>query len=248
MNKKYYWLKLKDDFFRNKVIKKLRQIAGGDTYTIIYLKMQLLSLKNNGNLYFDNVEESFYEEIALEIDEDAENVKITILYLIRNGLLEEIAEDEYSLVETKESIGSETASTIRSRKTRQNKMKQIETNQNVLQCNSSATNCNTEIEIEKRDTTREDTEKKIDKPKQKCFVKPTLTEIESYCFERNNNVNAEKFFDFYESKGWMVGKNKMKDWKACVRTWEKTEKESLTKKSDVNDALGELFDGTVRVS
>ena len=53
------------------------------------------------------------------------------------------------------------------------------------------------------------------------FIPPTVEEIQNYCNERNNLVDANKFYDFYQSKGWMVGKNKMKDWKACVRTWEK---------------------------
>ena len=57
------------------------------------------------------------------------------------------------------------------------------------------------------------------------FTKPTLDEIRNYCLERKNSINAEAFFDFYESKDWMVGKNKMKDWKACVRTWEKRKQE-----------------------
>lgn len=55
------------------------------------------------------------------------------------------------------------------------------------------------------------------------FSKPTLEEINQYCIERNNGINAEAFYDFYESKDWYVGKNKMKDWKACVRTWERRE-------------------------
>jgi len=55
MAKKYFWLKLKDDFFKQKEIKKLRGIAGGDTYTIIYLKLQLLSIKNDGKIYFDGI-------------------------------------------------------------------------------------------------------------------------------------------------------------------------------------------------
>jgi len=55
----------------------------------------------------------------------------------------------------------------------------------------------------------------------KYFNKPKLSEVKDYCLERNNNIDAEAFIDFYESKGWMVGKNKMKDWKAAVRTWEK---------------------------
>ena len=54
----------------------------------------------------------------------------------------------------------------------------------------------------------------------KVFKKPTIEEIQAYCDERNNGINAEAFYDFYESKDWMIGKNKMKDFKACIRTWE----------------------------
>ena len=56
------------------------------------------------------------------------------------------------------------------------------------------------------------------------FTPPTLEEVKAYCQERNNFVDPEKFIDFYESKGWMVGRNKMKSWKASVRTWEKDTK------------------------
>lgn len=57
--------------------------------------------------------------------------------------------------------------------------------------------------------------------KEKKFKKPTLEEVKEYCKERNNNIDAQRFIDFYESKDWMIGKNKMKDWKAAIRTWEK---------------------------
>lgn len=59
------------------------------------------------------------------------------------------------------------------------------------------------------------------KAKVKRFVKPTIEEVADYCNERNNDVDAEKFYDYYSSNGWKVGKNAMKDWKASVRTWEK---------------------------
>lgn len=59
------------------------------------------------------------------------------------------------------------------------------------------------------------------KAKVKRFVKPTIEDIFNYCSERENDVNCRKFFDYYESNGWRVGKNPMKDWKASVRTWEK---------------------------
>ena len=58
------------------------------------------------------------------------------------------------------------------------------------------------------------------------FVPPTVEEVRDYCLERDNHVNPDAFVDFYTSKGWMVGKNKMKDWKAAVRTWEKDRKEA----------------------
>ncbi len=65
--------------------------------------------------------------------------------------------------------------------------------------------------------------------KRKNFIKPTIEEIQNYCEVRNNGINAEAFYDFYESKNWYVGKNKMKDWEACIRTWEKRQDSKQTK-------------------
>lgn len=65
---------------------------------------------------------------------------------------------------------------------------------------------------------------KKENTKRKSFVKPTIQEIQDYCIERKNGINANAFYDFYESKDWYVGKNKMKDWKACIRTWEQRDR------------------------
>jgi len=73
----------------------------------------------------------------------------------------------------------------------------------------------------------------------KKFDKPTIEKIQEYCIERNNGINAEAFYDFYESKNWYVGKNKMSDWKACVRTWEQRQR-SKTKTS--TDRMNEVFE------
>ena len=223
--KKYYWLKLKDDFFRDKRIKKLRRIAGGDTYTVIYLKMQLLSIKNNGVLVYEGIEENFAEELALELDEEIENVKVTLAFLQGNGMIEETKPDHFLMTETIKCIGSESASAERVRKHRERKA------QKMLQCNNEVTNSNTEIEKEKDiEIDKEieiEQEQEIDKEKEKNggkakrFTKPTLAEVQAYCTERNNNVDAEHFYDYYEANGWKVGKNSMKDWKASVRTWER---------------------------
>ena len=67
-----------------------------------------------------------------------------------------------------------------------------------------------------------------DSNKKALFKKPTIDDVKNYCNLRNNNIDAEAFYDFYESKDWKIGKNKMKDWKACVRTWERRETKKPT--------------------
>lgn len=142
--KRYFWLKLHKDFFQRKEIKRLRKIAGGDTYTIIYLKMLLRSIMSEGKLYFDGLEEDFAAEVALDLDESEENVQITITYLLNSGLLEMRSDDEYYLPDTKNSTGCETAVAARVRRHREK--------QKALQCNTDVTQmkhlCNGEIEIE----------------------------------------------------------------------------------------------------
>lgn len=79
-----------------------------------------------------------------------------------------------------------------------------------------------------RDTDKEkekeqDKDKDKEKYKRGCGGKPSIDDVKQYCFERNNSVDPEKFFDYYTANGWKVGKNPMKDWKAAVRNWEKIE-------------------------
>lgn len=73
------------------------------------------------------------------------------------------------------------------------------------------------------------------------FKPPAIDEVREYCKERDNNVDAEAFVDFYTSKGWMVGKNPMKDWKAAVRSWEQRDKRPAKKKPGRFDALNEAI-------
>ena len=77
----------------------------------------------------------------------------------------------------------------------------------------------------------------------KLFTIPTISEVESYCLERKNNIEAESFINFYDSKGWFVGKNKMKDWRACIRTWEMREKKKPMKTSKIDSQINEYLKG-----
>lgn len=113
--KRYYWLKLKDDFFSSKRIKKLRRLAGGDTFTIIYLKMQLLAMKSDGVLKWTGLEEDFASELALDLDEEPDNVKVTMNYLLSCGLAESSDNINYFLPYSVENVGSESSSAQRVR-------------------------------------------------------------------------------------------------------------------------------------
>ena len=140
-NKRYYWIQLTQDFFKSKEMKLLRKIAGGDTHTIIYLKMMLISLEDGGCIYYDGLADNLAEEIALMIDENVEDIKITLLFLESKGLLTRKNDRDYFLEQVPEMVGSETASARRVRKFRENQI--------ALQCNNDVTKRNGDIDIEK---------------------------------------------------------------------------------------------------
>lgn len=100
------------------------------------------------------------------------------------------------------------------------------TQQNPTKPNSRDSDSDTEIDSEIEPEIGIDSERLRSGESKKRFRPPTVEEVEAYCFERNNKVDAERFVDFYASNGWRVGKNPMKDWKAAVRTWEKREDNS----------------------
>lgn len=156
--RKFYWLKLKDDFFKDKEIKKLRKIAGGDTYTIIYLKLMLLALKDEGKLYFEGIEDSFAEEIALELDEDTDNVKVTLLYLNKMGLLEEVTESEFMLTRLPELVGTQTEGAAK--KALQRKRRQEMLPAQRTESGQVVDNCPPEIRDKREENKREDIREK----------------------------------------------------------------------------------------
>ena len=213
--KRYYWLRFKDDFFDSKRIKKLRKMAGGDTYVIIYLKMQLKALRTDGVLEYTGIEPDFVDELALDLDEAPDDVRMTLAYLMTYGLCECSDNIHYFLPYVIENTGSETASTQRVRDYRER--------QKALQCNADVTQvkriCNAEKEIEKRDKS-----KSI-----RTFVPPTLEEVKAYASENNLNVDADKFYRYFTTpndKGetWVDSKgNKVKNWKQKMLTWDRAD-------------------------
>ena len=229
--RRYYWLKLKEDFFRQKVMKKLRRMEHGETYTIIYLKMQLDSLRNDGIIVFDGLEDSFAEELALQIDEREEDVTATVDFLTQHGLIIQLSETESYLPQAVENTGSEGSSAKRVRELRKRE---------ALQCNDEALQRYGELELEKRDREkskrveyRPPSAKAHDDPISVCsdspFQKPTIEEITAYCADQGLYMDASSFYDYNEARGWMIGQAQMKDWRAAARRWASKEKSGKPK-------------------
>ena len=144
-NKRYYWLKLKDDFFDEKYVKAIRKLPSGDSLLIVYLKMQLSCLKTNGFIKYDRAADNMEEELALMLDEDLNIVKLTLSALSRFGLIERENDESICVIGmTTDLIGSESSVTERVRKHREKKKVEAQ----LLQCNITETKCNTDIDID----------------------------------------------------------------------------------------------------
>lgn len=238
-NKKYYYLRLKDNFFDSDELKILESMKDGYLYSNILLKLYLRSLKNDGKLVVNDRIPYNAEMLASVTGHQIGTVKQALSIFKDLGLIDVLENGAIYMLDIQNFIGKGSSEADRKREYRQ----RIETDRTNVQTNlrqiSEKSPPEIEIELEKEIKI----EKEIDSSastttKRKRFEKPTLSEIKEYCIERNNNVNAEHFFDYYESNGWKVGKNSMKDWKAAVRTWERSEyRKPNSKKNSKEDAI-----------
>ena len=156
---KFYWLKLKDDIFDSKRISIMRSKKGGDTMLVIYLRLQLDAIKNNGVIRFCHLEETFEKEQAVGLGEKTETVKRTMEFLLSSGLCEKKSEDEYFFPFAVENTGSETKYAEKKRNYR-SLQRQCEDNVPLL-----SQNCPRDIEIEKEIESELESEKEKDKDK-----------------------------------------------------------------------------------
>lgn len=117
--KRFWWLKLKEGYFDSEGMRRLRKQAGGEVFTIIYLKMQLASLRTDGVISYNGYDESFAKEIAFAIGEDSDNVANAIVALRRYKLIETITDESFFLPEAVANTGSESDSAARVRRLRE---------------------------------------------------------------------------------------------------------------------------------
>lgn len=223
-DKKYYWLKLKRDFFKRHDVRIVEELPNGKEYLLFYLKLLVESIDHEGELRFSDTIPYNEQMLSVITNTNIDVVRSAMKLFVELKMVEVLSDETIYVAEVNNMIGSaaDNDNANRQRRFRERK-KQLALSDGydgVTKNNESKS-----IEI--------DTE--IDKDKEKYkrrFSKPTLEEVKAYCYERNKGVDPEKWFNYYSSNGWKVGKNPMKDWKAAVRTWERGDTNGKSKRND----------------
>ena len=248
-NKKYYYLRLKDNFFDSDELKILESMKDGYLYSNILLKLYLRSLKNDGKLVVNERIPYNAEMLASVTGHQVGTIKQALSMFKELGLIEVLENGAIYMLDIQNFIGKGSTEADRQRlydrriseERKQNKLTQSRNLEEI--CKKSTPEIEKEIEKDIEIEKEIHSSAKSTTTKRKRFEKPTLSQITQYCLERNNNVNAEQFYDYYESNGWKVGKNSMKDWKACVRTWERNGYDRpIKKKNNKQDTLNDMRD------
>ena len=241
-NKKYYYLRLKDNFFDSDELKILESMKDGYLYSNILLKLYLRSLKNDGKLVVNDRIPYNAEMLASVTGHQIGTVKQALSIFKELGLIDVLENGAIYMLDIQNFIGRGSSEADRKREYRQ----RIETDRTNVRQISDKTPPEIEKEIVKEIEKEIDSSAKSTTTKRKRFEKPSISDIKQYCMERNNNIDASQFFDYYESNGWKVGKNSMKDWKAAVRTWERNRYDQPVKsknsKADAMNVVKELME------
>lgn len=232
---KFYWLKLKKDFFKRHDIRILESMPNGKEFLLILLKLMTESIDHDGALRFsDSI--PYDAKMLAAITDTSEAVMKESLDVF--GKLELVIQKDgtffVSMVADGKLVGS---AADNENANRQRRWREAHANDSVMPplqnvthaVTQESTNPNESIENKRTENKRVREKEKLKREKATTtsrFVAPSLEEVQEYCRERNNDVDAERFISYYQSNGWMVGRNHMKDWKATIRTWERRNKES----------------------
>jgi len=216
-NKRYYYLKLKETFFDLEEMKILESQKNGIEYQNLYLKLCLLSLKSEGALLFKGTIPYDMNMLSTVLRVNIDTIKTGIEMFKTLGLIDVLDSGIIYMLDIQTLIGQGSSEADRVRVYRE-KIKKLCGCTNSVQTYKNRT---PELESEIESESESELDKEI---KRKGFKKPTTDEISAYCKERENTIDPQQFFDYYESNGWKVGRNPMKDWKASVRYWERNQK------------------------
>lgn len=219
------WIKIVTDIFDDEKMLLIDGLPERDSIIVIWFKLLCLAGKqNNGGVFMLNDKIAYTDEMLSTIFRRPLNtVRLALQTFEQFGMIE-IVNDTITIPnwEKHQSLDKFAQAKEKTRKRvaqYRERQKQLTNSECNDCCNVTVTECNaTDIDID----IDKDKEKDINNSKPSSrFTPPTLEDVGAYCLERKNNVDPERFIDYYTSNGWLVGKTKMKDWKAAVRTWEK---------------------------
>ena len=226
--KRYYWLKLPRDFFKRHDIKFIKTLPNGREIAFFYIELLAESVDHEGELRF-SPGLPYSEAMLAALTDTPLEIVTEAMKVLKDFELVKISEDGTIVLEkVKTMIGFETkwAEKKRAWRDQQRRLRDFEETDEgqkediVLDMSSGCPQGVLTMSDKSKSKSKSKNIKENIQEKSSHFVPPTISEVKAYCQERNNGVNPEKWFDFYTSKNWMIGKNKMTDWKAAVRTWE----------------------------
>lgn len=229
MAKRYYWLKLSEDFFGETYIKALRKLPSGDSLVIVYLKMQLKSLKTEGMLKYCGLLPDSVAELALSLDEDENIVRLTIEALLRFRLIGRWEDETLYIAAMQELIGSEGSSAERVRKHRQLRKEALSAASDAqcdLEDSEKALHCNGEIEIELEKDKEIEQEQEIEKdpPPKSPAADDTAAAAEATQPKQKEKIMQERFERFWAAYPKKQGEGGAKStWRKLAPSEEQTE-------------------------
>ena len=223
--RRYYWLKLQKDFFKRHDITYIKSLPNGHSIALFYLELMAESVDHDGELRFSEDIPYTNAMLASVTDTPQDLVELSMKTLTEYGLVK-IDENGTIIIPKVIKMIDSASDTDGARRVRRYREKQ-KTLQNVTPTLQNVTDTVTnDNESKSKSKSKSYIERNTKERTSSLFAPPTVEEVRAYCIERNNRVDPERFVDFYSSKNWFVGKNKMKDWKAAVRTWEKRDSET----------------------
>lgn len=221
------WIKLVTDLFDNRKIKQIEVLPDGDAIIVIWMKLLCLAgnINDRGYVYFTNEIPYTDQMLSTQFNRPLTTIQLALKTFEQFGMIE-IIDDMLRISNWEKYQSVDKMAEIREynrlAKQRSREKQKLLNDVNDMSMTSQPCQC-TDIDIEE-DIDIDTNNNTNGKTKRKRFAKPTVEDIRAYCVERNNNINPERFYNYYESNGWMVGKNKMKNWKAAVLTWEDNQK------------------------
>ena len=232
--KKYFWLKLKEDLFSSRRIKKLRSLDKGDTLFVIYLKLQLAALRTEGILTCTGLEETIEEELALDIDEEVSLVKATIDFLLKHELAERISDKKILLPWVIENTGSETADAKRMRLTRAKQKEDC--SDPAEQCDTADEKCSNNVQnsAENVRQRKSDIQSNIQSNSHNQIYPVNKKIFLAWSKERGIDESfAAGIFDRYSANNWLDNKgDPIRVWQNVVlNAWRKEKKNSAPKRA-----------------